>query len=65
MDFRLKKMEGYLKENGKMILNMDLDLKDFLQIVFILESILMGNLKVMASFIGLMEKFMRDNGQMD
>ena len=59
------KMEGYIKENGLMIINMDLEVKSFLIIMSIEEIIILINLMEMELIFGAMDRDMMDSGSMD
>lgn len=54
-----------MRDNLRMIENMEQDLNDFPMVLYMKDFILMGNLKVKENFYGLMERVMKVNGKMD
>lgn len=57
-------MDVFIKEIGMIILNMEKGMKNLQMVLYILELMLMGNLKDMVHIVGKMERHMKVNGWM-
>lgn len=58
------KMEIDMKENGRIVLNMDKELICFLILILTLDNIRMGSLMVQANTNGTMEAYTLENSRM-